>query len=224
MFKLETLSSLCSSQRLLLTFYNRRIVNCLLFDSIICSMFILRKMSRKSIPSYSTSQSRTNNYKEEVMIFVIVPTASCHVNFWILLYISLISSFFPILVAGIPRLGLELREIIIPLLWTYWDLVLKTCLTCVVRSSLKMVQMLADQVVRYCFCSCLVKNISIASAFVCNLISFHINLVKFIHSKSFLHWDIKPDNFLMGLERRPNQVPDFVSYFKDFLALFTCLF
>ncbi|KAM0017520.1 putative protein kinase CK1-CK1 family [Helianthus debilis subsp. tardiflorus] len=33
-----------------------------------------------------------------------------------------------------------------------------------------------------------------------------INRVEFIHCKSFLHRDIKPDNFLMGLGRRANQV------------------
>ncbi|MED6145471.1 Casein kinase 1-like protein 2 [Stylosanthes scabra] len=33
-----------------------------------------------------------------------------------------------------------------------------------------------------------------------------INRVEFIHSKSFLHRDLKPDNFLMGLGRRANQV------------------
>ncbi|KAK1414235.1 hypothetical protein QVD17_29977 [Tagetes erecta] len=33
-----------------------------------------------------------------------------------------------------------------------------------------------------------------------------INRVEFIHLKSFLHRDIKPDNFLMGLGRRANQV------------------
>ncbi|KAJ7963208.1 putative Casein kinase [Quillaja saponaria] len=33
-----------------------------------------------------------------------------------------------------------------------------------------------------------------------------INRVEFFHSKSFLHRDLKPDNFLMGLGRRANQV------------------
>jgi len=57
----------------------------------------------------------------------------------------------------------------------------------------------------------------------CSVLFLQINRVEYVHAKSFLHRDIKPDNFLMGLGRRANQV--FWNIFKYvFLSLVALIF
>ncbi|MCL7045646.1 hypothetical protein MKW94_022467, partial [Papaver nudicaule] len=88
---------------------------------------------------------------------------------------------FPLLTAGVPNVrwfGVEgdYNVLVMDLLGPSLEDLFNFCSR---KLSLKSVLMLADQM---------------------------INRVEFVHAKSFLHRDIKPDNFLMGLGRRANQV------------------
>jgi casein kinase 1 len=62
------------------------------------------------------------------------------------------------------------------------------------------------------FCS---RKLSLKSVLM--LADQMINRVEYFHSKSFLHRDLKPDNFLMGLGRRANQVS--FTYIFDFVLI-----
>ncbi|KAL6840528.1 hypothetical protein ACP4OV_030338 [Aristida adscensionis] len=81
---------------------------------------------------------------------------------------------------------------------------------CSRKLSLKTVLMLADQMCHEStldIMTCLYDSaLHGDDPTLCHLIDTLINRVEFVHSKSFLHRDIKPDNFLMGLGRRANQV------------------
>ena len=90
---------------------------------------------------------------------------------------------------------------------------------CSRKLTLKTVLMLADQMVLvyHHFKNSLTGYYNSIIYFFSRLILCvcfdQINRIEYVHSKSFLHRDIKPDNFLMGLGRRANQVSFYLGLF-----------
>lgn len=147
----------------------------------------------------------------------------------ILVYLCLL-----ILLAGIPNVrwyGVEgdYNVLVLDLLGPSLEDLFNFCSR---KLSLKTVLMLADQMVRFSSflpVGLFVINYMFFSLYCYCYFLLQINRVEFVHCKSFLHRDIKPDNFLMGLGRRANQVSDrkllVLFFFNDLMcnSKFICI-
>ena len=107
-------------------------------------------LSTHDIPSFTTRQSFTNTWKEEVSVLTAVGIPEVH-------YFGAEGDYNVMI---LDLLGPSLED-----LKTY----------CTNKFTTKTVLMIADQLVQR---------------------------MEYIHNKNFLHWDIKPDNFLIGLGKK----------------------
>jgi serine/threonine protein kinase len=161
--------------------------------SMTTSMHGCRSQSRPGTHSCSMSPSYTRSCRVEVRIGPCEPVCGC--------FGPLKQGFVCLPAVGIPNVrwyGVEgdYNVMVIDLLGPSLEDLFNFCNR---KFSLKTVLMLADQLVRD---APLLWFRALGFSFLMGLVvrglPLQLSRVEFVHSRSFIHRDIKPDNFLMG--------------------------